>query len=131
MVSRIFFHNRSKPNLLHICFHLCKKSPSFPQPRPVDALNENSGMTFLGSRSHLFPGGVNVWFFSVCHTLLLFCLISHYLSDPTSRQTSNKRPDLLVLPTTFRVCYIILTWCWCRRWNRLVSFTPIHFILTS
>lgn len=39
--------------------------------------------------------GINIWFFSVCRTLLLFCLISHYLSDPISPQTSNKQPHPL------------------------------------
>ena len=43
----------------------------------------------------LDPSAIQIWFFSVCHTLPFFFLISHCLSDPTSPQSSNKQPHPL------------------------------------
>ena len=74
---------------------------STPQGCDVGENKPNSyGESFAGAGGGVFAlqldaAGINMWFFSVCRTLLFVALISHYLSDPRSPQASNKQPHPL------------------------------------
>ena len=72
---------------------------STPQGCDVGENKPNSfGESFVEAGGGVFAlqydaSGINLWFFSVCHRTFycLSFLIFHYLSDPTSLQSSNKR----------------------------------------
>ena len=70
---------------------------STPQGCLVEENKSNSyGESFALAGGGVFAllldqAGISVYFFSVCKHFCFYVLISHYLSDPTSPQTSNKQ----------------------------------------
>ena len=74
---------------------------STPQGCLVQENKANSyGPDFVAAGGGVFAlqldaTGISMWFFSVCRTFFYLALVSHYLSDPTSPQSSHKQPHPL------------------------------------